>query len=1201
MLAQTPRFVHLNVHTDFSLEDSILRFDKAVAKTVSDKAPAIGVSDVNNMFAAIRFYKKSLASGVKPIISSKLMVVNDIFGEDGAAYPMVAIARNNQGYRTLSELTSRIYEEGQVGDRPHLKLSWLQGQNEGLIFLSGGREGKLGQLILDGDLYGARHQAEFMQDLLGKTRYFIEVQRIGHPDDNKYNQSALELCSRLQIPPVATNNVRFLSKSDYESHQIRVSIGKGLPLDLYQRQNPHGYTPEQYLKSPDEMAELFDDVPEAIENTARIAEACNVELELGKSYLPAFPTENNKPESDFLKEVTYEGLEKRIKKDFGVKVVNRAEYEEYYSRADFELNVINSMGFPGYFLIVSDFIQWAKNNDVPVGPGRGSGAGSLVAYALNITDLDPLKYDLLFERFLNPERVSMPDFDVDFCMDKRDSVIHYVSEKYGHKSVSQIVTFGTMAAKMAIRDVARSLGHSFSMGGRISNMVPDRPGIKLSEALVESPELSHLVENDPDVKRIMNHALTLEGVTRQTGKHAGGVVIAPGSLTEHTPTYSEPDGSGFVSQYDKDDVEDAGLVKFDFLGLRTLTISDNAVKLIKQTRGMDFDLLDIPLNDQRVLDLFSRGDTTAVFQVESRGMKELLRKLRPDCFEDLIALVALYRPGPLQSGMVDNFINRKHGREDISYPDPTYQHELLKPILEPTYGIILYQEQVMQIAQALAGYSLGQADMLRRAMGKKKPEEMEEQRAIFAEGSRSKGIDPGLSLKIFDLVEKFAGYGFNKSHSAAYALISYQTAYLKQYYPAEFMSAVMSSVMSDTEKVVPFIKESERIGLTISIPSINNSRNEFYPKDNNIYYGLGAVKGIGAKYLSKMLEERNNNGNFTSPYDWIKRTNPSKTIIEAAIRCGALDEFGYGRATLFENYPDWRVEAKKIREDSTKQIGMIFEEDSQMQTKEVPEWPIQTLLAGERRTMGIFVSGHPLDDYQDLVKRVTSSTLHQAMQTPDIEGETEIVRDRPVTLAGYIDQLDIRIGKKGNRAHFILDDGTGQIQTVMFPDSYQRAQHIVQEDATVVIKGKVTRDKRTKTDKLIAYHVQSIDMLKDKEISRVVFTHPDLQVARDLFKKVQATVSQAQDGFADLYFKHPENGSLVKIGGRSLRVSDEMLNELRGYFGAENVSMYFRSATEQEKKLDTSSEQILKEGALTRNARHQKISALLMEAEMSMS
>lgn len=1194
----THRFAHLNVHTDYSLDDSILRFDSAITKTVEDGLSGIGISDINNLFAAIRFYKKASSSGVKPIISTKMYIQDDLFGSDSAAYPMVVIARNNTGYRHLCQLNSQIYEEGQVGDHPHVKMSWLEERKDGLILLSGGREGNLGHMILDGNLHGAKAFATRMKSTFGQNGFFMEVQRIGHPDDNRYNKMALELGSRLQVPVVATNNVRFLKKSDFESHQIRVAIHKGLPLDLYERQNPHAYTQEQYLKSPEEMEALFDDIPEVLENTARIADACQVDIELGNNYLPAFPTVNDEPESEYLKRMSHQGLIERIKKNFGEHEVNEEKYENYFQRLDFELNVINTMGFPGYFLIVSDFIQWAKDNDIAVGPGRGSGAGSLVAYALKITDLDPLKYDLLFERFLNPERVSMPDFDVDFCMDNRDRVIQYVAEKYGHKSVSQIITFGKMAAKTSIRDVARALGYSFSLGMRMSNMVPDRPDVKLSEAIAESSELDHMMNNDPDVAHIMKHALALEGVTRQTGKHAGGVVIAPGPLTDYTPTYSEPDGSGFVSQYDKNDVEDAGLVKFDFLGLRTLTISDNAIKLINSRNNINFDLESIPLNDKAVLDLCARGDTTAVFQIESRGMKELLRKLKPDCFEDLIALVALYRPGPLQSGMVDNFINRKHGREEISYPDPTYQHELLKPILEPTYGIILYQEQVMQIAQALAGYTLGQADMLRRAMGKKKPEEMEKQRAIFAQGAKDKGIDENLSLKIFELVEKFAGYGFNKSHSAAYALISYQTAYLKLYYPAEFMSAVMSSVMNDTEKVVPFFKEAEKMGLQVKMPSINNSKIEFHPSGDAIYYGLGAVKGIGASYLDKMLEERERGGLFASPYDWIYRTNPSKTVIEAAIRSGTLDEFEMTRSTLFDAYPAWKAEAKKEREQSSKQIGLFTSSGSgSVKVQTLPEWPVNALLAGERKTLGLFMSGHPLDDYKEMVDKLTTTTLHDVMLHSTIDETNDIVPDRPVTVAGYIDNLNIKDGKKGSRAQFMLDDGTSQINTMVFPESFHKSQHVIRDDAVVVIKGKVTRNKSTKMDKLIAYSVQSIDMLKDKEISKVVFTHTDLKQARQSFKKIKECVDDCADGFSELYFKNPDSGDLVKIGSRSIRISDDLMNNLRGVFGSENVTTFFRSVSEDQKDMQVKKQ----EGDRTRAERQHKISSLFLEAEMSMS
>lgn len=1190
-------FVHLNVHTDYSLSDSILRFSEAVDRVKSDGGDAMAVSDVNNLFAAIRFYKKAKAEGIKPIVSSKLFVQDDLSEvDDGLAYPMVAIARDNDGYKHLCELSSRVFAEGQHGNHPHVKLSWLIERSKGLIFLSGGREGKLGRLIRDETRHMASKYVADMKQRLGENGFFIEVQRVGHPDDNDFVEAAAALSDHHQVPLVATNNVRFLEKNDFESHQIRVAIGKGVPLSQYERDYPCAYTPEQYLKSSKEMIALFDDIPEAVINTRKIADACNVEIELGNNYLPAFHTPNGMKESDFLKDQAREGLVQRIKKDHGVESVNVELFPQYFERLEYELNVINEMGFPGYFLIVSDFIQWAKDNDVPVGPGRGSGAGSLVAYALKITDLDPLKYDLLFERFLNPERVSMPDFDVDFCMDKRDRVIQYVSQKYGSRSVSQIVTFGTMAARSVILDVGRALGYSVGMARRIASMVPHDPGITLSQAREQSAEMDHLIKTDPEVYEIMSHAFKLEGTTRQTGKHAGGVLIAPGDLTKFTPTYSLPDGTGFVSQYDKGDVEDAGLVKFDFLGLRTLTIADWAVKFIKEKHDDGFDLLSIPLDDKNVLQMFARGETTAVFQVESRGMKELLRKLKPDCFEDLIALVALFRPGPLQSGMVDNFINRKHGREEISYPDPSYQHEMLKDILEPTYGIILYQEQVMQIAQALAGYSLGQADLLRRAMGKKKPEEMEKQRAIFAEGAKQQGVDEHLSLKIFDLVEKFAGYGFNKSHSAAYALISYQTAYLKYYYPAEFMSAVMTSIMHDTEKVVPFFKDSINLGIKIKTPSINKSQIAFTPVDGVIYYGLGGVKGFGPAYLTMMMKERERNGEYSSVYEWIRRTNPTKTVIEAAIKSGALDEFGLSRSTIADSFDKWKQRIKKEATSGSKQISIFGEEnDPSLTVSESPRWPVRQMLQGERKTLGLFISGHPLDDSRSLVNKVISTTLYESMVHTSIDNESDLAEDRPVTVAGYIDSLDIKQGKKGSRATFNFDDGTAQIRAFVFPEAYHKNQHIIMPDATVVIKGKIVQDKRTKVDKLIAYEFENLDMLKDREISKVIFSCNDIEDAKRKLREISPEMNKCERGFTDIFYDHPQKG-LVRIGSESVRVSDSFISKLKSIFGESNVEMEYRSDSAK----CGSGRNIKDIGDSTRDERRKKISELFREAEISM-
>ncbi len=732
-------------------------------------------------------------------------------------------------------------------------------------------------------------------------RFYVELQRTNRVNDEEYLHAAVPLADRCGAPIVATNDVRFLKQDDFAAHETRVCIGEGRSLDDPRR--PRLYSDQQYLKSPEEMAELFSDLPDAIENTVEIARRCNIEVKLGKHFLPDFPTPNGMNIDDYLRHASYEGLEERLAvlwpKD------TTPNYEEvrqrYVDRLEFELNTIIQMGFPGYFLIVMDFIQWAKNNGVPVGPGRGSGAGSLVAYVLKITDLDPLAYDLLFERFLNPERVSMPDFDVDFCMDGRDRVIEYVADKYGRNAVSQIVTFGTMAAKAVVRDVARAQGKSYGLADKLSKMIPFEVGMTLEKAFEMEEPLREFLKNDEEAQEIWDMSLKLEGITRGTGKHAGGVVIAPTKLTDFSAVLCDEDGNGLVTQFDKDDVEQAGLVKFDFLGLRTLTIIKWALETIhrEQRRRGETELVDIdriPLDDKKTYDMLQKAETTAVFQLESRGMKELIKKLKPDCLEDMIALVALFRPGPLQSGMVDDFINRKHGRAPLSYPHPDYQYAGLEPVLKPTYGIILYQEQVMQIAQVMAGYTLGGADMLRRAMGKKKPEEMAKQRGGFIEGCANNGIDAELAGNIFDLVEKFAGYGFNKSHSAAYGLVSYQTAWLKAHYPAPFMAAVLSADMHNTDKVVILIEECRSMKLRLDAPDVNTSEFKFtVNEDGRIVYGLGAIKGVGEGPVEAIVECRAEGGPFKDLFDFCSRVDLkriNKRTLEALIRSGALDRLG---------------------------------------------------------------------------------------------------------------------------------------------------------------------------------------------------------------------------------------------------------------------------------------------------------------------
>ncbi|HBX55926.1 MAG TPA: DNA polymerase III subunit alpha, partial [Pseudomonas sp.] len=785
----TAPFVHLRLHTEFSLVDGLVRVKPLIKSVAAAGMPAVAVTDMSNMCSLVKFYKAAMGGGIKPICGADIWLASA--EEDGPLSRLTLLAMNAKGYRNLTELVSRGWSEGQSNDLVIIQRDWVKEAAEGLIALSGAKEGEVGHALLDGEPAAAEALLREWMAVFPE-RFYLEVQRTNRVNDEEHLHAAVALADKVGAPLVATNDVRFIKQDDFAAHETRVCIGEGRSLDDPRRLR--SYSDQQYLKTPEEMAELFSDLPEALENTIEIAKRCNIEVQLGKYFLPDFPVPAGMTMDEYFRQVSFEGLEERLAvlwpKD------TTPNYEEkrqvYIDRLNFELDIIIQMGFPGYFLIVMDFIKWAKNNGVPVGPGRGSGAGSLVAYVQKITDLDPLAYDLLFERFLNPERVSMPDFDVDFCMDGRDRVIDYVAEKYGRNAVSQIITFGTMAAKAVVRDVARAQGKSYGLADRLSKMIPFEVGMTLEKAYEMEEPLRDFLKVDEDGREIWEMSLKLEGICRGTGKHAGGVVIAPTKLTDFSPIACDDEGGGLVTQFDKDDVESAGLVKFDFLGLRTLTIIKWAMETINREQAKkglpDLNIDFIPLDDKPTFSMLQKAETTAVFQLESRGMKELIKKLKPDCLEDMIALVALFRPGPLQSGMVDDFINRKHGREPISYPHQDYQYAGLEPVLKPTYGIILYQEQVMQIAQVMAGYTLGGADMLRRAMGKKKPEEMAKQRGGFIEGCASNGIDANLAGNIFDLVEKFAGYGFNKSHSAAYGLLSYQTAWLKAHHSAAFMA-----------------------------------------------------------------------------------------------------------------------------------------------------------------------------------------------------------------------------------------------------------------------------------------------------------------------------------------------------------------------------------------------------------------------------
>ena len=783
-----PEFVHLRVHSEFSLVDGIVKIKPLIKKIAGLNMPAVALTEQSNLFSLVKFYCAAESQGIKPIAGSDVYIYNN--EEPTNPFHLTLLAKNQVGYTALTELISKAYQEGQrqEQDIPMLKKEWIEENHQGLLALSGAMEGDIGMALVAGNDKLAEQCAVYWSKLF-KQSFYLEIQRVNKVDEEQYNKAAVELAVKLDLPVVATNDVRFIDKEDFDSHEVRVCINQGRVLDDTRR--PKRYTENQYLRSSEEMLELFSDIPEALENTIEIAKRCTIELTLGENYLPDFPVPEGMTLDEFFIDASHKGLDERLEQYPAIGEGSDEENKQVYlDRLKLELDVITQMGFPGYFMIVADFIRWAKDQAIPVGPGRGSGAGSLVAYVLKITDLDPIEFDLLFERFLNPERVSMPDFDIDFCMDRRDEVIDYVARYYGRDHVSQIITYGSMAAKAVIRDVGRVMAFPYGFVDGLAKLVPFEIGMTLTKALEESPDLKQRYEKEEDVKGLIDMALSLEGTSRNAGKHAGGVVISPTKLTDFSALYCEEGGGNLVTQFDKDDVEAVGLVKFDFLGLRTLTIIDWTLQTINARKTLAkeslVDITQISRDDEATYEIFAKCQTTAVFQLESRGMKELIRKLKPDCFDDIIALVALFRPGPLESGMVDDYINVKHGAK------AEYAHPLLEPILNPTNGVILYQEQVMQIARELAGYTLGGADMLRRAMGKKKPEEMAKQRAIFTEGAINNKIDESIATFVFDLMEKFAGYGFNKSHSAAYALVAYQTAWLKRHFPSAFMAAVMS-------------------------------------------------------------------------------------------------------------------------------------------------------------------------------------------------------------------------------------------------------------------------------------------------------------------------------------------------------------------------------------------------------------------------
>ncbi|WP_415885823.1 DNA polymerase III subunit alpha [Neptuniibacter sp. QD37_6] len=1160
-----PQFIHLRVHTEFSLVDGLVRVKELVKAAKDDHMPAVGMTDQTNFFGLVKFFKAATGSGIKPICGSDLWVENtDEPG--GEPYRLTLLVRNAEGYLNLMELISQAYAEGQnvLADMALVKPEWVEAKSAGLIALSGGRKGEIGRSILASNDQAGAILERWMK--VFPNSFYLEVQRTGRVGDEQIVHDSVELAKTYNCPLVATNEVMFINESDFEAHEVRVCINQGRTLEDQTR--PKEYSDQQYFRSQEEMVELFSDIPSAVQNTVAIAKRCNIEIEIGTYYLPKYPIPEGMLMDDYFRKVSFDGLEERLeilldKEDPDY----QAKRQEYIDRLEFELDIIIQMGFPGYFLIVMDFIMWGKENGVPVGPGRGSGAGSLVAYAQKITDLDPLEYDLLFERFLNPERVSMPDFDIDFCMDNRDKVIDYVARTYGRDAVSQIVTFGTMAAKAVVRDVARVQGKPFGLADRLSKLIPFEPGITLKKALDQEPMLGEFIESSEEAQEIMDMAYKLEGVTRNVGKHAGGVVIAPTKLTDFAATYCDEEGNGLVTQFDKGDVEEAGLVKFDFLGLRTLTIIDWALQTVNRIREKNgeepLDIALIDLEDRKTFDLLQAAETTAVFQLESSGMKDLVRRLLPSRFEDIVALVALFRPGPLQSGMVDDFINRKHGRAEMAWPHPDYQLDSLQPVLEPTYGIILYQEQVMQIAQVMAGYTLGGADMLRRAMGKKKPEEMAKQRVSFLDGSEQNGIDRDLAGNIFDLVEKFAGYGFNKSHSAAYALVSYQTAWLKAHYPAPFMAAVISSDMQNTDKVVIFIEECRVMGIPPALPDVNTGEYMFTVNDEGvIVYGLGAIKGVGEGPIEAITEARADGGPFTDLFDFCERVGAkklNKRVLEALVRSGALDCLGAERAILWEAIPDALKAADQAAKNQDAGMFDLFgeveaESDrcSYEDYKSVRSWTDKERLTGEKDTLGLYLTGHPIDEYESELRHFVGKRI---VELQPARGQTQ-------KMAGLVVDLRLKKTKKGDNLCFVtLDDRTARIDVTLFGDTYDAVRELVHKDAVLVVEGEVAEDHFSGGIKVRVSKVLTIPQARAQYAEGIQVKCNESQLAGRRLKELQELLNSYKGKGSlpvQLRYSRPDAEATITLGDNwQVQANDDLLIALMERFGSDAVSLTY--------------------------------------------
>ena len=1070
-----PSFVHLDVNTEYTLGRSTIRQDQLMNACIEMDMRAFAVTEHNNLFSAYKLYKSSQKNGIKYIVGSTITIVDK---KERTKSKLSLLCENEIGYKNLCALITQSYTKGLKNNEPVIDLKWLDGQTEGLIAISSYNSGYF-QQSKSSDLTISSEKVIILKNLFPE-RLFVSISRMGIPNEEKINQSMIDLSSKCNIPIVAVNNPIFIEKDDFISLDARVCIDKGMILDDERRTKD--YTSEQYLKSPAEMADLFADIPEALSNTVVIAEMCNFGFGNSDHVLPDFKTPEEYSIDEYLEEESKKGLQKILSD-------NLENHSTYKKRLNDEIKIIKKTGFAGYFLIVADFVKWSRDQNIPVGPGRGSGPGSLVAYSLGITDIDPIEHDLIFERFLNPERISMPDFDIDFCVNGRDRVIDYVNQKYGDEKVSQIITYGTLSARAVVRDVGRILGYPYGMVDRVAKMIPFEIGITLNDALKKSNELAEKYEEDDDIQAIVDLSLKLEGLVRNAGTHAGGVVIAPSNLSDFMPLFKVDDDEGTVTQFDKDDAESIGLIKFDFLGLKTLTVIQNTVELINFSADSPMNIKDISLEDQVTYKLLSSARTVGIFQLESPGMRDLIERMQPSRFDDIIALVALFRPGPLQSGMVDDFIERKKGGETKIID---YLHPSLEPILKPTYGVIVYQEQVMQIAQTLSKYTQGSADILRKAMGKKIPEEMAKQKDVFIQGAIENNIPEASARRIFELIEKFAGYGFNKSHSVSYALIAYQTAYLKAHYPTEFFAASLTYDMENTDKLIRIKEDCESFEIEVKPPCINHSAYEFSVwKKDEIRYALGAIKGIGRSISEAIYKERKQNGEFKTIFDFCSRLSsekPSKRTLEALVKCGAMDAFGENRSTLLNSIQIALSYSNKLNhEQSAGQTNLFYSESDEDQNlpelRRAKELQVDEKLGFEYATLGFYFSGHPFDAYRNDCKHFTGYNISSLKRMLDSKKRESYGNNNAIIdLAGLVSDVK----RRGNNLAFKIDDGTAMIEGIVFGERMESLKGFIRNSHLLFLRGKLRFDSYADMWQLVIEEASPLEELISNKAKKLV-------------------------------------------------------------------------------------------------------------------